>query len=227
MAEIDGDAYELIPPQGLIEALADLGLGDLQPIEVNYLLKVLSKPELDGAILMQEFLEIMKNFDLYDENDPDQPDHQDSQQQQDDVSEPQQNQQEMKGKEQKKKKGLLDLSQLDQKSVKVMVMLMLFLLENEMTTAQFFEPVVKPQKVQSGKGKTITLEVLRAKDFFRLLQERGIRKKDTEHANLKEFLQLSPQYPDLLVLKNIRKTLEQMAENDEFMEAIREDLMMA
>ena len=108
-----------------------------------------------------------------------------------------------------------------------MVMLMLFLLENEMTTAQFFEQVVKPQKVQSGKGKTITLDVLRAKDFFRLLQERGIRKKDTEHGNLKEFLQLSPQYPDLLVLKNIRKTLEQMAENDEFMEAIREDLMMA
>ena len=89
MAEIDGDAYELIPPQGLIEALADLGLEDLQPIEVNYLLKVLSKPELDGAILMQEFLEIMKNFDLYDEDvDPhDQPDHQDSQQP-DDVSEP-------------------------------------------------------------------------------------------------------------------------------------------
>jgi hypothetical protein len=29
------------------------------------------------------------------------------------------------------------------------------------------------------------------------------------------------------VLKNIRMTLEQMAENDEFMEAIREDLMNA
>ena len=105
MAEIDGDAYELIPPQGLIEALADLGLEDLQPIEVNYLLKVLSKPELDGAILMQEFLEIMKNFDLYDEDD--QPDHQDSQQP-DDVSEPQQQEQ-----KQKKSKTLLDLSQLD------------------------------------------------------------------------------------------------------------------
>lgn len=104
MAEIDGDAYELIPPQGLIEALADLGLEDLQPIEVNYLLKVLSKPELDGAILMQEFLEIMKNFDLYDEDD--QPDHQDSQQP-DDVSEPQPQQ------KQKKSKTLLDLSQLD------------------------------------------------------------------------------------------------------------------
>jgi len=31
------------------------------------LLKVLSKPELDGAILMQELLQIMENFGLYDE----------------------------------------------------------------------------------------------------------------------------------------------------------------
>jgi hypothetical protein len=31
------------------------------------LLKVLSKPELDGAILMQEVFAIMENFGLYDE----------------------------------------------------------------------------------------------------------------------------------------------------------------
>jgi hypothetical protein len=32
------------------------------------LLKVLSKPELEGAILMQEFLQIMENFGLYDDD---------------------------------------------------------------------------------------------------------------------------------------------------------------
>ena len=62
VAEIDVNAYELIPLQGLIKAMAKLGLAELKPVEVNYLLKVLSKPELDGAILMQEFLEIIKNF---------------------------------------------------------------------------------------------------------------------------------------------------------------------
>jgi len=31
------------------------------------LIKVLSKPELDGAILMQEFLQIMENFGLFDD----------------------------------------------------------------------------------------------------------------------------------------------------------------
>lgn len=41
-----------------------------------------------------------------------------------------------------------------------------------------------------------------------MLQERGIRKKNNELPNLKVFLQLSQQYPDLLVIKTIRKTLE-------------------
>lgn len=57
--------------------------------------------------------------------------------------------------------------------------------------------------------------------------ERGIRKKNTEHQNLKDFLKLSPSFPDLIVLKSVRKTLEQMAENEDFMEAIREDIMAA
>ena len=68
-----------------------------------------------------------------------------------------------------------------------MVMLMLFLLENNMTTAEFFTPVVYQQNIKY-KSKTQTLDILKAEDFFRLLQERGIRKKDSEHQNLKEFL---------------------------------------
>ena len=36
---------------------------------------------------------------------------------------------------------------------------------------------------------------------------------------------LSSNFPDLLVLKNVRKTLEQMAENEEFMAAIYEDVL--
>lgn len=31
------------------------------------MLKVLQKPEFEGAILMQEFLQIMENFGLYDD----------------------------------------------------------------------------------------------------------------------------------------------------------------
>jgi len=36
-------------------------------MEIVYLLKVLSKPELENAILMQEFMQIMENFGLADD----------------------------------------------------------------------------------------------------------------------------------------------------------------
>ena len=49
---------------------------------------------------------------------------------------------------------------------------------------------------------------MKSQDFFRLLCERGIRKKNNEHTNLKNFLQLSPSFPELMVLKSIKKTLE-------------------
>ncbi len=52
---------------GLLEGIKDLGIDDLSETEVQSLLKVLSKPELDGAILMQEVFAIMENFGLYDE----------------------------------------------------------------------------------------------------------------------------------------------------------------
>jgi len=66
-------------------------------------------------------------------------------------------------------------------------MLMLFLLENNMTTVQFFEPAIYQQNVKA-KNKQITLDVIKTDDFFTLLKERGIRKKDKEHTNLKDFL---------------------------------------
>lgn len=67
-AEIDGEQFELLSPMGLIEGIKELGITDLTEQEVDYLLKVLSKPELDGAILMQELLQIMENFGLYDDD---------------------------------------------------------------------------------------------------------------------------------------------------------------
>lgn len=209
-AEIDGEQFELLSPMGLIEGIKELGITDLTEQEVDYLLKVLSKPELDGAILMQELLQIMENFGLYDDDE-----------QIAESSPPVTDQKKNKGD-----KNSMDLSKLDQKSVKIMVMLMLYLLENNMTTAQFFQSVTYQQNVKS-KTKSQMLDILTSKDFFRLLAERGIRKKDSEHDNLRQFLMLSPAFKDLLVLKSIKRTLEQMAENEEFMEAIREDLMQA
>lgn len=53
-----------------------------------------------------------------------------------------------------------------------------------------------------------------------------MRSKDTVHENLREFLQLNADNPELLLLKNVRKTLEQMSENEAFMQAIQEEALM-
>ena len=66
---------------------------------------------------------------------------------------------------------------------------------------------------------------LKAEDFFRVLQEKGIRSKATEHPNLRAFLQINEENPQLLLLKNIRNTLEQMSQNEAFMAAISEDVL--
>jgi hypothetical protein len=50
-----------------MEALQILDFSDQ---EITYLLKVLCKPELENQILMQEFMQIMENFGLYDEPPP-------------------------------------------------------------------------------------------------------------------------------------------------------------
>jgi len=68
-ADIDGEEYELLQPDGLLEGMRDLGIVDLSEREELYLLKVLSKPELENSILMQEFLQIMENFGLFDGED--------------------------------------------------------------------------------------------------------------------------------------------------------------
>lgn len=47
--------------------------------------------------------------------------------------------------------------------------------------------VLFEQKVKT-KTKLFTMTFLKSEDFFRVLKEKGIRSKDTEHVNLREFL---------------------------------------
>ena len=148
---IGDECVELLSAIGLLEGIKELGIDDLEEKEVSYLLRVLTKPELDGAILVEELLQIMENFGLYDEGqmeagtdrDPDAatPDGTDlkSKPNADADSSPDGGAQgpSKKGKKDKP----MDFSKLDQKSIKIMVMLMLHLLDQNMTTQEFFEEV--------------------------------------------------------------------------------------
>ena len=59
---------EMLSPVGFLEGIKDLGVTDLEEVEVACLLRVLTKPNLANAILLQELIVIMENFNIYDEN---------------------------------------------------------------------------------------------------------------------------------------------------------------
>lgn len=58
---------DLLSPIGLLEGIKALGIDDLTEKEVAYLLRVLTKPEYDGAIVMEELLHIMENLGIYED----------------------------------------------------------------------------------------------------------------------------------------------------------------
>ena len=58
---------ELLSPIGFLEGIKDLGITDLEEVEVACLMRVLTKPNLENAILLKELMVIMENFGIYDE----------------------------------------------------------------------------------------------------------------------------------------------------------------
>ena len=70
----DGTILELMSPIAFLEGVKEAGMGDLSEMEAACLLRVLAKPELDNAIILNEFIMIMENFgviDNYEEDDDD------------------------------------------------------------------------------------------------------------------------------------------------------------
>lgn len=54
---------ELLPPNAFLEAIKiELGIKELTDLEIACLMRVLAKPELGNAIILNEFALIMENF---------------------------------------------------------------------------------------------------------------------------------------------------------------------
>ncbi len=62
----DGSILELMSPIAFLEGLKELGMDDLSEMEAACLLRVLTKPELESAIILNELVLIMENFGVLD-----------------------------------------------------------------------------------------------------------------------------------------------------------------
>lgn len=60
----DGSVLELMSPRGFLEGVRELGFDDVTELEAACLMKVLAKPELDNAVILNEFVLIMENFGI-------------------------------------------------------------------------------------------------------------------------------------------------------------------
>ena len=58
-------------PISFLEGIKELGLSELSEMEAACLLRVLTKPELDSAIILNELILIMENFGVIDNFDDD------------------------------------------------------------------------------------------------------------------------------------------------------------
>ena len=63
----DGTVIELLSPIGFLEGIKELGITDLEEVEMACLMRVLTKPDLDNAILLRELIVIMENFSIQDD----------------------------------------------------------------------------------------------------------------------------------------------------------------
>jgi hypothetical protein len=59
-----GEEMELIQPLGFLEGVQALGISDLEELDVACLMRILTKPDLDNTILLQELIIIMENFGI-------------------------------------------------------------------------------------------------------------------------------------------------------------------
>jgi hypothetical protein len=65
--DLEGQILELLSPIGFLEGIKDLGVTELEEVEVACLMRVLTKPDLENAILLRELTVIMENFGIKDD----------------------------------------------------------------------------------------------------------------------------------------------------------------
>ena len=52
--ELEGMEFELLSPVGFLEGIKEMGIVDLEEVEVACLMRVLTKPKLENAIILKE-----------------------------------------------------------------------------------------------------------------------------------------------------------------------------
>ena len=138
----------MLSPVAFLEGIKELGLSDLSELEAACLLRVLNKPELENAIILNELVLIMENFGVienFDDDDEDDYSKDDEEEKKDTESSPSKGEEgknEEPSKPKLKKKIVVDMTKFDEKAIKILRKIARFLLERYMHPREFFGPAI-------------------------------------------------------------------------------------
>jgi hypothetical protein len=187
----DGSVLELLSPRAFLEGVRDSGFEDVTEMEAACLMKVLAKPELDNAVILNEFVLIMENFGIpsVTEDEEFENDYQPDSDTEAPASPTTSENKKIENKElselndKLKKFGetkriknplVIKFDVLDEKATKILKKLARFLLERYMHPREFFGPTIKKEEIGKKKNK---VEIIKSSDFYLRLKLASIRKK--------------------------------------------------
>ena len=230
----DRTVLELLSPRGFLQGIKEAGIEDLQEFEVACLMRVLSKPELDSAVILNEFVMIMENFGVLDQGDDDDgedyvPDTEQSVHSQvnpdeetkaagadgAEKSEDKAAEAKKEGKPKEKKKRVHNLKNIDAKGLKILRKLARFLLKQFLHPREFFGKAIQKQTIKTKK-REFYLDTLTFKEFYLRIKIANIRKRLTENESLNNEICLDKKaHKDLINVKIMVKALEEVAEEEQ------------
>eukprot|EP00826_Nyctotherus_ovalis_P021717 TRINITY_DN17062_c0_g1_i6.p1 TRINITY_DN17062_c0_g1~~TRINITY_DN17062_c0_g1_i6.p1 ORF type:complete len:578 (+),score=184.45 TRINITY_DN17062_c0_g1_i6:506-2239(+) len=120
----------------------------------------------------------------------------------------------LKGFEHESEDFDLDFSNLDSKSMVLLFALTEYILNSKITLYDIFGNCIYTQDVETD-GKELRVELINSREFFNTLSKIGISIQNGEHENLKDFLCIDPEYPNKLVIRRLKKTIEEFALNSD------------
>ena len=105
---------------------------------------------------------------------------------------------------------------LDKKSETILEQLAIYLLTQNKNIQEFFGDVTFRRTVKGQSHDTVE-----ADDFFMTLHESGIISKNRHHKDLRNYLAVNQENPEVLLLDKIQSATDKISENEKVLEAAR------
>ena len=183
---IGDEKAAMISPEDFIKVLGEKLDLKFDSIESTCLTKVLATSEEDDYIKLDDIIQIMRDFK---EDSERQDEHGDNE----DID--------------------LNFNDLDEISLVLLFALTEYITSSKVALYNLFGDYIYQQDVEVD-DQPLKIELINSEDFFDVMAKIGIGMDEKEHENLKEFLCIDQEYSDKLMVKKVKKAIEEFAVND-------------